>query len=193
MNEGALIAAAARVLARHGPGGLTIDRVAEESGISRATLYRRGVRKERLLAGAYDEVARRYRDAIWPALTASGAARDRLQAAIRALCATADEHLGLLAGLYDQPHTVFHDHTDQQTLVREPFAEPFERILRDGQLDGTLHVDDPVETATVLFNLVAWTYIHLRHAHRWDADRTLAHLLAIILDGLARPAPERAT
>jgi hypothetical protein len=33
--------------------------------------------------------------------------------------------------------------------------------------DGSIRQADPVETATVLFNLVSWTYRHLRQGHGW--------------------------
>jgi hypothetical protein len=36
------------------------------------------------------------------------------------------------------------------------FAEPFERLLRDGALEGTLRKVPPTVTATVLFNTVGW-------------------------------------
>jgi hypothetical protein len=34
------------------------------------------------------------------------------------------------------------------------FTEPLEKLLREGIADGSLRDVDPVETATVLFNLV---------------------------------------
>jgi len=60
------------------------------------------------------------------------------------------------------------------------FTESLERLLRDGIADGTLRPEDLRESATVLFNLVGWTYIHLRSgiagrrnapARRWWRSR----------------------
>ena len=57
-------------------------------------------------------------------------------------------------------------------LTRASFTEPVERILRDGAADGSLRaVEDPAETATVLFNLIGWTYRHLRRGHGWTPER----------------------
>ena len=65
-------------------------------------------------------------------------------------------------------------------------TEPVERLLRDGAADGSLQaVDDPAETATVLFNLVGWTYRHLRRGHGWEPERARRGVLTIALDGLA--------
>lgn len=181
-----LIDAAMRVIAEHGLDGVTIDRLAEASGISRATLYRRDLDIDELIATALEEAITSYRDALWPALTGSGDARARLEAAMRALCTAADAHLLLLVRLFPHTHSPFHSDTpDKSALVREPFSEPFERLLRDGQTDGSLRTTDPVEDATVLFNLVSWTYVHLRHAHSWPPDQAADRIVAIVLNGFA--------
>lgn len=41
-----------------------------------------------------------------------------------------------------------------------------------------------VETATVLFNLVGWTYIHLRTGHGWRPERAQTATVAIALHGV---------
>lgn len=183
-----LVDAAMLVIAEHGLDGVTVDRLAEASGISRATLYRRGLDMDELVAAALDEATTSYREALWPALTGSGDACARLEAAMRALCTAADQHLLLLVRLFPHPHSPFHDGTQQKSaLVREPFAEPFERLLRDGQIDGSLRTTDPVEDATVLFNLVSWTYIHLRHAHSWAPQQAADRIVSIVLNGFRSP------
>jgi len=62
-------------------------------------------------------------------------------------------HLELLAGLFLAHREVFHKPGPGATVV-DVFAEPFERLLRDGALDGSLRDLPPTMTATVLFNLV---------------------------------------
>jgi hypothetical protein len=69
------------------------------------------------------------------------------------------------------------------------FTEPLEKLLREGAADGRLRDVDPVQTATVLFNLVGWTYIHLRTGHGWRPERALRATLDPVLHGLlAAPA-----
>lgn len=78
---------------------------------------------------------------------------------------------------------VFHDR-GEEALTRDVFTEPFERLLRDGLSEGVIAtLDDPAETATVLFNLVGWTYIHLRSGHGWPADRARTAALRVALRG----------
>jgi hypothetical protein len=66
------------------------------------------------------------------------------------------------------------------------FTAPLTRLLADGARDGTLEPgDDPEETAAVLFNLVGWTYRHLRTGHRWSAERARRGVARIALRGVA--------
>jgi len=70
-------------------------------------------------------------------------------------------------------------------MTRDAFTEPLERLLRDGVAEGSVGaIEDPAESATVLFNLVAWTYIHLRSGHRWKPERAQAATLAVALHGV---------
>jgi hypothetical protein len=66
------------------------------------------------------------------------------------------------------------------------FTEPLERLLRDGAADGSLAVVDPLEEATVLFNLVGWTYVHLRTGHGFAPERARRGVLDPVLHGLLR-------
>jgi hypothetical protein len=96
----------------------------------------------------------------------------------------AEEHMGLLVALRTQSDGVFHEEGDEEALTRNVFTESLERILRDGAGDGSLRVADPLETATVLFNLVGGTYIHLRAGHGWSPERARRATLQPTLNGL---------
>ena len=78
--------------------------------------------------------------------------------------------------------------------ARQAFAEPLERLLRDGAADGSLRASDPRETATAPLNLTKWTYVHLRGGSRWSARRALGHARAGRAGGWPRqPRPLPAT
>lgn len=172
-----------RAIARFGLQGATLERIAEEAGVSRVTLHRRGITKQRIV----DELTRRaveeYRSALWPALTGSGTAAERLEQALEALCEIAERYLDLLVAFGGASDAVFHDDA-AEALTRSPFTEPIERLLRDGSEDATLRQLDPGEMATVLFNLVGWTYIHLRVGHGWNVGRARGTTLAVALHGV---------
>jgi len=184
-----LLDATAAAITRWGLGEVTLDRVAAEAGMSRATIYRRGVTREQLVEALTIEAADTYTRAMLPALSAPGTARERLELALQALCDAADEHLHLLAGMFLAHGEVFHQ-PGPEALVVDVFAEPFERLLRDGAADGTLRDLPPAITATALFNLIGWGYIHLRAAHHWKPETTARSLLDLVLNGLSNRSEE---
>ena len=176
-----------RALRRHGWQALTAERIAEEAGVSRVTLHRRGIRKQDVLAALTERATEAYRAAMWPALTASGNGRERLELALEALCASAEENLELLVALRSQTDALFHEQTPGEALTRDVFTEPLERLLRDGIADRSVRNVDPRETATLLFNLVGWTYIHLRSGHRWEPEHARDSVIEIALRGVLPP------
>ena len=182
--DSAVLAGARRAFERYGYSGATIERIAAEAGVSRVTLHRRGVDRDQLLAQLVEAATADYRAALWPALTASGSGAQRLEAALVALCEQAEVHMPLLVALRAQSDRVFHREDQDEALTRSVFTEPLERLLRDGINDGTLRDVEPTETATVLFNLVGWTYIHLRNGHGWSPERALRSVLDIALSGV---------
>jgi AcrR family transcriptional regulator len=191
IDEG-LRAAARRAFAKHGYAGATVERIAQEAGLSRVTLHRRGVDRDLLLAALADDAADAYRRALWPALTGAGSGRERLQAALEAICATADEELDVLVALRARRDAIFHAGADSAAAglgTREVFFEPLARLLRDGAADGSLRAhDDPEEVAVVLFNQVGGTYIHLRGEHGWSHSRCCDALVGLAIEGVVSPS-----
>jgi AcrR family transcriptional regulator len=177
-----LIDGARRALAEHGPSGATLERIAAAAGLSRMTLHRRGVSRAAILAALAERLEADYRDAMWPALVADAPdARSRLRLALVAECDVADVNLAVLDALDDATRdAVFHD----GSLTREVFVEPLIRLLRDGVADGSLSVEDPVESATVLFNVVGHGYRHLRTGHGWTHERAREAVVRLALDGV---------
>ena len=164
----------------------TMERLAAALGVSRMTLHRRGVRREHVLEALGTLLQDDYRRAIWPALTAPGSGNERLRLALMGLCEVTEANLALLAALDSaERDAIFHegdaDAPDAQAgagatgvLTAPVFTEPLQALLREGIADGTLALepDEPLdEVATVLFNLLSWTYRHLRLAHRWPPQR----------------------
>lgn len=179
-----LLAGFREALRLYGWKGATMERIARAAGVSRVTLHRQGVKKDALFAALLDNAVERYRAVMWPALTDDGPAAQRMEAALVALCELAETELELLVALRAQSDAIFHEADEGEQLTRSVFTEPLERILRDGARDGTLAADDPTEQATVLFNLVGWTYVHLRTGHGWSAQRARRATLDVALSGV---------
>ncbi|MDX6375726.1 MAG: hypothetical protein QOE98_29 [Gaiellaceae bacterium] len=181
------IVGAARRLARDGRlRAASMQDLADEAGLSRVTLYRRGATRDNVLQALRAELAREERDAIWPAIVSDGTGRERLERALRALCASGEDTLGLFGALSDEVSDAIYHDGDERRLTREEFVAPFRRLLLDGAADGSLRpLTDPDEVATILYNQVSWTYRHLRTGHGWDAERAADGVIALALDGLA--------
>jgi AcrR family transcriptional regulator len=185
LSDEALLDAAAEAIGRYGLAGATLERIAAAAGVSRVTLHRRGVDRAALVGGLAARAEGEFREALWPALTASGTGAERLERALRAMCAVADHHTALLLGMGGAAtDAVFHE-AGPQGFTRATWTDPLERLLRDGAADGTLRDLPPRQTATVLFNLVGWTYVHLRSGHGWTPERALEATLDVALSGVA--------
>jgi hypothetical protein len=95
------------------------------------TLHRRGVSRDGLLAALAEQLERDYREALWPALTASGSALERLESALASLCDVVDANLGLLEALgHAERDVVFHEQR-RPALTKQVFTEPVQRLLAE--------------------------------------------------------------
>lgn len=180
-----LVDAAARVIADRGYSGLTLERVAEAAGLSRVTLHRRAVTKEAILHELGRRAAESYRAALWPILTASGTALDRLTRALEAICDQAERHMELLQALAAFNDELFHEKGSGSVMTRDHYVGPLRRLLLDGAIDGTIRPVDANEMATVIFNQVGQTYMHLRTGHGWSRQRAFRGATELVLAGLA--------
>jgi len=179
-----VVDAARFVLAEDGPSGATLERIAAAAGVSRMTLHRRGVTKADIVRALAQRFEEEHRQAMWRALVAEGSAAERLRLALELQCRLSEQNLATLDAL-DGPigAEIFHE-PGPDALTRSVFVDPLQRLLLDGKIDGTLHADDPRETATVLYNAVGHTYRHLRSGHGWTAERAREGVLTLVMRGL---------
>ena len=168
------------VLRERGWEGLTLERVAEAAGRARSTLWRQGLTRELLVAALAGALASDFRAAMYPVLTSAGNGRQRLERGLDALCELLDRHLPLLLATDEAFH--------QYTGPGQPpdYLYPFVQFMREGAEDGSLAPgDDLVLAADVVFNTVAWPYVHLRGRHEWSAKRARSLVVALVLNGIA--------
>ena len=183
--DDALLTGAHRAIERWGYREATLERIAAEAGVSRMTLHRRGVTRDGLLGALAERLEDEYRAGMWPALTARGSGRERLEQALAGYCEAVEANLEVLAALAEADHNAIFHEEGPRGLSRPSFTEPIRRLLQDGAADGSLVASDPDETATLVLNLVSWTYRHLRRGHGWTPDRARDGVLRIALDGVA--------
>ncbi len=179
------LAVATDLLDEEGWSALSLDRIAERAGVSRATVWRAGITRttvERLLrlklVADYQELMAQ----------TSGSGLDRLVSALRSLCEVAERNLPLLA------HTdiAFHGPDLDAIGVELDYFRPWLEILGQAATDGSLPpVDDPPRFVVALTDSLILTYVHLRTHHGdygWTPDRTADHLVDLLTHGFA-PRP----
>ncbi|MHB8294593.1 MAG: TetR/AcrR family transcriptional regulator [Acidimicrobiales bacterium] len=175
-----LLDAAMDILATDGWDGLSLEAVARRAGMSRVTAWRQAASKDHLVKELLGRLAADYRDSLWPILTADGSGAQRLEAALEALCDVADRHLPLLLA----SDTVFHRAHDQ-AAPSVPFTDPLVRLIRDGVSDHSLDPPEDCETmGLIVFNTVAWPYVHLRGRHGWIPAKARGLLIRLVMSGV---------
>ena len=175
----ALRQATIEVLRERGWEGLTLERVAEVAGRARSTLWRQGLTRDSLIAALVGELAEDFRSTMYPILMSSGTGRERLTRGLEALCVLLDRHLPLMLASDEAFH--------QPEAPDQPsdYLHPFIQFLGEGARDGSLAVgEDVVRMADMVFNAVAWPYVHLRGRHGWEADEARERLVGLVLNGI---------
>jgi AcrR family transcriptional regulator len=165
-----LRAATISVLRERGWNGLTLERVSEVAGRARSTLWRQGLTREVLIGALVGQLDADFRTAMYPILTSGGSGLERLERGLLALCSLLDRHLPLLLATDEAFH--------QEPHPGQPpdYLHPFITFIRDGIADGSLAATPhAIETADVLFNAVAWPYVH----------RAASRVVGLVLNGVA--------
>ncbi len=184
LADDGLLEGARRAVSKYGWRDATLERIAREAGLSRVTLHRRGVSKARILQGLAEAYESDYRSALAPAVRGPGSGRARLLLALDAMCNVSERHLETIVALADDASAVFFHEPGEAATSKDFIVEPLQTILRFGARDGSLQPVDANEWATVIANLVHWTYQHLRQSHAWSPERSRSTLIQIVVQGV---------
>jgi AcrR family transcriptional regulator len=144
-RDGVIRAAILRLLADVGYGALTMDAVASEAGVGKATIYRRWKSKEALFAEAVQQMART------PAAPDTGTVRSDIETSTKAVLEGMTREAlrimpRLLADAADDPALL----AAMQDALLTPRRAMIGEILRRGVARGELRADLDVELVTHL-------------------------------------------
>ncbi len=182
-----LLKVAVELLHERGWAALSLDSIAERAGVSRATVWRHGITRGSVEKALRHKLIADYRELLWGPLAASGSGRERLRAALLALCEVAERNLPLLA----HTETAFHGPDLDAVGIHLDFYSPWLSILEQG---GFEHIDDHRQFVGVLTNMVVLTYVHLRSYHEvggWGPLNTAEHVVGLVSDGYLPRANRR--
>lgn len=184
-TEQRVVVGARRAIELHGWQGATLARIAEEAGLSRMTLYRRGLGREEILVLLVEDYERDFRESLAPAVRGRGNGLERLRRALLSVCRVTERHLSFLRGLDEETDQRFFHERAAEVRSRHAYVSPFEQVLEQGMRDGSIRPVDVREASTLLVNAVDRTYRHLRIAHGWPPARARRALLDLLARGVA--------
>ena len=180
----AILGAAAELLLERGLAAVSMDAVAEQAGVSKATIYRWWPTKETLALDAlYTEWA-----AAAPDPRDTGSLRGDLLALLRpwARLVSSRPYARVIAGLITQAQTDPAFAAQYQERIIQPRRDQAREIFRRAIKRGEIPADTKVEVALDL--LYGPLYHRLLHGHAPLNDRFVREAIDMALNGI-KPEP----
>jgi len=146
-----LIAASRKLFLKKGFGETSVSAIVQAAGVAQGTFYLYFESKADVLLYMRSEVLDDYMASFEAALAASGRADERLVAGVTAIQAAVSKHRPIIR--------VFREATTSDELSRvwiagrEALAMPLNRLIVEGQSDGSFDVDDPRMSALLTLSL----------------------------------------
>ncbi len=183
MKEG-IYEAAVAVLVRDGLEAMTMERVAEEAGVAKGSLYNYFENKIDLLEFVHERTIDPIRQGVKEALKADVPATEKL----RAFIALSLEYLDARHGLF---HFLFTEHAIHK-LINVPKTEGSQHlaaILRQGIEEGVFRPIDPDFQGTLLFGAIRQVFEErLADDRPWAVEDMTRAIMSFFLDGVRQPA-----
>ena len=165
----------AALVAEHGLASVTMSRIAEETGIGRATLYKYFPGVEEILAAWHERQITGHLKQLAQVRDQAGSAAERLQAVLQAYALIQHEHEGSeLAALLHRGEHVVRAQQQLHNFISE--------LLADGAKTGDLRDDvAPGELASYCLHA-------LTGAASLPSAAAVRRLVAVTMTGLRRPS-----
>jgi AcrR family transcriptional regulator len=185
-NNERILRAAARVLAEDPHA--TIQRIADEAGVARLTVYRRHANRDALRRAIFEAAAAEAGQAIADALAREHDSLPCLRLIIIAMASISQRYPLLMVGTDLQPLP-----GDAQRPAPPPVSRAMQQALLDlvrrGQAEGALRADLPAELLPQA--IVGTLRITLRFARSLGTDPDLlgSQVADLLLHGYAAPGP----
>ena len=177
-----VLAAASSILGRDGYAGLTLERVAADSGVAKTTLYRRWPTKAALCVDLYlDVAARELRDPDTGDIGRDLKAIAHTVVLVQKRTVAGSAFLGLLAEAQIAPHTRNAVLKSFARKRRELTRQVLERAMRRGQLPPGTDVDLVIDV------IGGATTFRLLQGHAPLSKRFTDDLVDLVLNGCRQP------
>ncbi len=174
----AVLDATATLAAEHGPRAVTMSRIATETGIGRATLYKYFPDVEAVLTAWHERQVAAHLDLITGLRHRPGSAADRLAAVLDTYAGIQRQRAGHGAGLAALLHRG--EHVDR---ARHHLTGLVRDLVTEAAAEGAVRGDVPAA------ELAAYCLHALEAAGGLPSKAAVQRLVAVTLDGLRPPGP----
>jgi AcrR family transcriptional regulator len=190
IDDDAVLDAAADLVGRIGPAGLTLARVGDEVGLSAATLVQRFGSKRGLLLAMTERAAAGWPERIAAARARTGSPLDALIGALRDMTSgvrTPEAMANSVAFLQvDLSDPEFHARTRAgMDAMRGAIAELIDEAVARGELAGPIDAPALANTVLTVYNgaLITWAIMREGELTGW-LERELRHALGVEAESL---------
>ncbi len=178
----AILDAARRVIGELGWTDASMERIAQEAGVAKGTLYLYFESKEDLLQRAIDHGLDQLLDATRQAVEAAGDPLERIAAAVHTGVAHARDNRALFQALVDSGAR-----RRRADGGMSPYTSLLAELLAEGRREGTLRAVDPERSARILAHGLAGLVAEsLLHGLPFPDDGDVDEMLDVFFHGLAR-------
>lgn len=184
--EAHLLDAAAKQFASGGYRQTTLDTIAQQAGIAKASIYRYVASKQELLCKIFVQVGVTFTNALEPIQMAPLPPQEKLRRAVQQLLRIISENVVLFTVFYKEESDLPPDLQAQVIEVRRRNAAGLEHILREGMERGVFRAMDTRLVVQAILGMCAWL-------HKWyrpqdeRVDDVATAFLGLIEKGCSAP------
>ena len=183
-----LIEAAARVFARLGYHGMTMQHLADEAGVSVGLAYRYFSSKEQVLSTVILDILEDYQRSLPLVMAARRNPVAKLAAGFEAYCLVVDRHIGGALIAYRDSGELNKETIDRIKELEIHTTDLLAEAIRDGQQEGIL---EPCDSFLVAYDLIIiahmWALKHWALGKRMTVHEFIQRQLDLFLRSLVKP------
>lgn len=180
LKRAVLLREAAVAFNRYGFHGTSLDDVAKNLGLTKATLYYYFPNKQALLRACFDRLMDAAFSSLETAKSQAKGGRDRLRLALRGYLEEMIDELSCCVVMTEESALA---PEDRQTIVarRDKYEAELRGLVRQGIKDGSIVPCDPKLAVFTILGAINWVPRWFRHDGPWEG-RQLAEAITLMLD-----------
>lgn len=155
-----LLEVAAKRFAGAGYRQTTLEEIAQQAGVAKASMYRYFENKQELLCKIFLKVAGAFTRGFEPILAAPLPPEEKLRRTVQHLLRTIGENVALFTVFYSEESDLPSRLRTEVTAVRQRLAADMESLLREGMAQGVFRVLDAKLVVYAIIGMCGWL-------HKW--------------------------